>query len=908
MTNNASFFILLTLCFTATLAAQTHSWVRTNPGGGGAFSTVGASASGIIIAGSDLSGAYRSTDGGLTWDIIGLNKGMTETHVSGVGFHRTDGNTLYIGTENGIFRSTDGGNSVSHVLVGGYITDIEFGTNAPNTGYATYHPTYDSDDGTVYRSTDNGVTWSQSSVDLPAGIRILKIVVNPSNADTVYILTGKGRFACGPADVFRSADGGVSWSNLTTGLQEVLDLAIDPSSPQELFITTMNANCGAQYYWTDLDGDLYHSTDGGTSWGSSIYSQSGIIWVDTNNSSNIRLIDPREPYPWVATSGTWTSSDGGNTFSQTGDVNNWDIFFNSGVFHCYGASFNGICKTLGEDLSNPNQYYWVTSQWIFKTTDNGTLFNNIFTDEVTPQWWQSRGFDNVNMLDVSISPADANIIYAAYFDIGLWRSLDKGASWQSCNDDVYSGNWSGDGGNCVTVLADPERSHVVWASQSENQSGQPPTYLLKNMNTGDRDSWVLSNAGLPDEEVMGLSLDVNSSMTNRTLFVTAQGDVYKSTDDGATWTMVLNCGGCRFTAVDFFDADLIYAGGDAGLWVSEDGGTSWSDKSDPEMPASSGVAFWDYNYDGVFDVTTDPANADRVYVTAFGNGKGLFKSTDRGASWEKILTDDFMRKVAIVPMYPDLIYATSSSALKSGGYHPNSMGVLFSDDGGQNWAQENQNMAYPFAMPVAVDHTGAPTVFVGSPGTGFQKADIPIPVAVEYLSPLRAMPGQDCVELIWSTATEENNKWFVVQRSADARQWDDIFHVNGQGNIMEIHRYRAKDSDPLIGMSYYRLQQVDWDGSYQYSNVASVRWETSSGLLKAYPNPASANITFEFDASAVKPRSFRVFDAFGNIIFQQQPVSSSILAVDVSQWSVSVYFAEIMDEDGRQSRVRFATR
>jgi len=725
--------VVLALLIPIVLSAQIHTWQRTNPGGGGAFSTVGASASGIIIAGSDLSGAYRSTDGGQTWDVIGVNKGMTETHVSGVGFHRTDGDILYIGTENGIFRSADGGESVHQVLIGGYITDIEFGTNNTNIGYASYHPTYNSNNGVIYKSADNGLSWSQSSTNLPSGIRILKIVVNPNDANTVYILTGQGRFACGPADVFRSTDGGVSWTNLTSSLPEILDLAIDPNNPQNIFITTMNAHCNEPFYWTELDGDLYKSTNGGTSWGSPLYKQSGVIWVDANNSSNIRLIDPREPYPWVATSGTWTSTNGGSSFTQTGDVNNWDIFFNNDIFYCYSSSYNGICKTLGEDLSDPTNYFWVNYQWIFKTTDYGTIFTNIFTDEVSSGWWQSRGFDNVNMMDISISKANADIIYAAYFDIGLWRSLDKGASWQSCNDPIYSGNWEGNGGNCATVLADPERSKVVWASQSENQNGQSPTYLLKNINTGDKNSWALSNTGLPDEEIMGLSIDENSPMNNRTLFVTALGDVYKSVDDGATWSMSLNCNGCRFTAVDYFDGNLIYAGGENGLWRSTDGGTNWTDQSHTQMKAGSGIFFWDENYDGVFDVKTDPNNANWVYVTALGNNKGLFKSTDKGNTWTKILTDDFMRKVAIVPQNSNMLYATSSSAFEAGGYEANSKGVWFSDDGGQSWTQQNQGMAYPFAMAVEVDKTANPTVFVGSPGTGFQKSDVPNPTSSAHI-------------------------------------------------------------------------------------------------------------------------------------------------------------------------------
>jgi len=94
-------------------------------------------------------------------------------------------------------------------------------------------------------------------------------------------------------------------------------------------------------------------------------------------------------------------------------------------------------------------------------------------------------------------------------------------------------------------------------------------------------------------------------------------------------------------------------------------------------------------------------------------------------SWAKLLTDDFMRNVAIVPTNSNVLYATSSSAFKAGGYKPNSNGVWFSSDGGQNWIQQNLGMAYPFAQTVKISNEVAPIVFVGSPGTGFQKSAVP---------------------------------------------------------------------------------------------------------------------------------------------------------------------------------------
>ncbi len=718
-------FVFFLVLFQTTIESQTHDWTRTNPGGGGAYSTIGASTSGIIIAGSDLSGAYRSKNGGQTWDVIGVSQGLTETHVSGIGFHRTNGNILYIGTENGIFRSDNGGDNANQVLVGGYITDIEFGTNNSNVGYATYHPTFNSNNGVIYKSLNNGISWSQISTNLPNGIRILKIIVSPTNVNTVYALTGDGRFACGPADVYRSIDGGINWTNLTTSLSEILDMALDTNNTDNLFVTTMNADCNEQFYWTDTLGELYKSTDGGSSWGSPLSDYTGVIWLDKNNANTIKLIDPREPYPWNDRAGTFTSTDGGLSFTQTGNVNNWDTFFQNDVFRSYGTSFNGISKTLGEDLSNVNSYFWVNSQWAFATLDKGATFNNIFTDEVSTDFWQSRGFDNVNMMDISISKSNPNIIYTAYFDIGIWRSLDKGISWQSCNDELYSGNWSGFGGNAATVLADPNRANVVWASLGGQQNGQSPIFLLKNTNTGNRDSWTDVSSLLPNEEIMGLSIDENSPIANRTLFVTALKDVYKSTDDGNSWQKIFDCDGCRFTAVDQFSSAIVYAGGEKGIWRSTNGGSSWTDISHSQMLANSNIEFWDRNYNGVFDIKTDPNNANWVYVTAIGNNKGLFKSTDSGITWSKILTDNYLRKVAIVPKNSNVLYATSSSAFEAGGYEISSKGILFSDDGGQNWTQQNQGMAYPFALAVAVGNEVSPTVFVGSPGTGFQKSLVP---------------------------------------------------------------------------------------------------------------------------------------------------------------------------------------
>lgn len=706
----------LLLCSAA--GAQTgHVWTRTNPGGGGAFSTVKAGPSGVAIAGSDLSGAYCSRDRGLTWDVIGASRGLLNTHVSGVGFSPSDPNVIFLGTTNGIYRSTDGGESFVHPLSGGYVNDIVVAASNPAVAYAAFHSAWNTTVADIHRSLDSGKTWAPRSARYDS-LRILKVAVDPQDENTVYFLSGKGRGACGPACLYRSRNGAAGFTRIGPALGTILDFKVHPTEPAIVYATTMNADCGAQYYYTDRDGSLYRSHDYGDTW-REMSTRTGIILLHPDSLEVVRLIDPRNTEDWNSRSGTWTSRDSGATWAQTGDNSTWSNGFQQSG---YGTSFDGICKAIGEDLSSPANFYWVTTQWVFGSFDNGTMFEHLNSTEVSPGWWRSRGFDNVNMMDMKVSRADPDIVYLGYFDIGLWRSLDHGESWQSCNEAAYTGSWNGKGGNVATVVADPARANVVWASMSEYQEGEDPTYLVRSNDTGSAGSWTLSNTGLPSAALMGLSLDPGSPQDNRTLFVSAQGDVYRSTDDGATWSRVLTNGSLWFTAVDRFDSRLVYAGGGAGLWRSINGGDSWQEAGTAPMRGTAD--FWGWgNGTGVFDIEPDPHHADWVYVTIYGSGKGLYRSRNRGDSWEKLLSDDYMRKVALSPLDTSIIYATSSCAFTSGGYQAGSRGVLYSDDAGQSFVQVNEDMAWPFAMTVAVDATG--WVFVGSPGTGFQKSPVP---------------------------------------------------------------------------------------------------------------------------------------------------------------------------------------
>ncbi|MFY0599156.1 MAG: RICIN domain-containing protein [Cyclobacteriaceae bacterium] len=737
--------------------AQTHNWDRTNPGGGGWFGCIGASKSGIVLAGSDLSGAYRSTDGGNTWDVLGDSRGFNETHVSGLGFHRINGDIMFI-AGGGIYRTLNGGDSWQNVLGdGGYVTDIELGTDKPWVGYASRHAgNWNTLNVQIYKTTDTGNSWVQIDTNFPDS-RIIKLVVDPTNANTVYALTGSGRPVCSAADVFKSTDGGVTWSNMTTGtfggFDEVADLAIDPQNSSTLYITTVNADCSNQFWIDGLDSKLYKSTNGGSSW-TKMQDQGGVLFVHPT-TSKVTMVETRAVATWNPRSGTRISNNGGSTFTNISDVGTWETTFHGETQGTYSGVKDGYGRTVGEDLSNPNNLYWMNSQWVLGSKDCGANFSVLHSDEVTPDFWQSTGVDNLVNVDMVISPVNPNLIYLGLADMGIWRSLNKGQTWQSCNTDDSKYGWgSGKGGDFHSIVADPSRENVVWVTCKQG-------YILKSTNKGERTSWVEVNGGiLSNSFVNGLSIDVNSPTSNRTLYVTSNGDVYKSTNDGNSWSKVLTGNGCNFTAVDQSDGNLVYAGGTKGLWRSTNGGQNWSRLNQlSDLPAdNTALNIRSKTYKGIYDIDTDPNNADWVYVTVngFGENRGLFRSKNRGSTWEKLITDKFMRKVAIMPKNSDVIYATSSSAMGSGGLQDGSNGIWFSNDGGANWSKQNQGMAYPFANAIDISNENNPYVLAGSQGTGFQKSDVPLPSSSCGSNP-KAWVYQHCNNAGYSVALNEGS-------------------------------------------------------------------------------------------------------------------------------------------------------
>ncbi len=115
----------------------------------------------------------------------------------------------------------------------------------------------------------------------------------------------------------------------------------------------------------------------------------------------------------------------------------------------------------------------------------------------------------------------------------------------------------------------------------------------------------------------------------------------------------------------------------------------------------------------------------------------------------------------------------------------------------------------------------------------------PLPVTLSYFS---GKSEGDQVVLNWVTTSEKNNDYFEVQRSGDGKNFVSIGHVNGAGNSNTTLEYVFTDNHPLNGNAYYRLKQVDVNGTASYSDVVAVSFSfVSEATLDVFPNPYNGN-------------------------------------------------------------------
>lgn len=130
------------------------------------------------------------------------------------------------------------------------------------------------------------------------------------------------------------------------------------------------------------------------------------------------------------------------------------------------------------------------------------------------------------------------------------------------------------------------------------------------------------------------------------------------------------------------------------------------------------------------------------------------------------------------------------------------------------------------------------------------------------LSSFKAEVRKEESVLSFSTATEINNDYFSIERSANGRDYKEIGQVKGAGTSYEPQEYTYTDARPLQGKNYYRLRQVDFDGQFDYSPVVTATFGKASQMTLA-PLPASESLNIQLEKAAKEDGIWQVYDMNG---------------------------------------------
>ena len=164
------------------------------------------------------------------------------------------------------------------------------------------------------------------------------------------------------------------------------------------------------------------------------------------------------------------------------------------------------------------------------------------------------------------------------------------------------------------------------------------------------------------------------------------------------------------------------------------------------------------------------------------------------------------------------------------------------------------------------------------------------------------------VSLSWITATELNNSGFEVQRSINKTDWEVLGFVSGIGTSTDVHNYSYTDKSPLNGLSYYRLKQLDFDGTSEYSNIVEVTYGAVSdfALEQNYPNPFNPSTKINYSIKEKGNVELKVFDLLGSeiatLVNTEQNAGHYEVYFDASGLSSGIYLYTIKSGSFVQTR------
>jgi photosystem II stability/assembly factor-like uncharacterized protein len=326
----------------------------------------------------------------------------------------------------------------------------------------------------------------------------------------------------------------------------------------------------------------------------------------------------------------------------------------------------------------------------------------------------------------------------------------------------------------------------------------------------------------------------------------------KTTNGGLSWVQQSHNTYVPLTDVHFVDSNTGWIHGFAGvmwgyesyIYKSEDGGASWSLKlanhgGGPKVPGDPAV----------FDIFFRDTNSGVAIGGQYYGGGIIYRTTDGSDSWIDTIAlgNGPLSKV----YFNDTNHGTAVGLDGS---------IYQTTDSGVTWNLQTSGTANALKGVYFVDDLNG--WVVGDNGTVLHTTNGGVPVE---LASFTATANGKVVILNWSTATELNNQGFEIQRSTEGEEFFTIGFVNGHGTTTEQQNYSYADRNLDDGNYYYRLKQVDYDGSYECSDVVEIDYRGFNSYLleQNFPNPFNPSTTIGFGIQNKSNVKITILNAIG---------------------------------------------
>ncbi len=182
------------------------------------------------------------------------------------------------------------------------------------------------------------------------------------------------------------------------------------------------------------------------------------------------------------------------------------------------------------------------------------------------------------------------------------------------------------------------------------------------------------------------------------------------------------------------------------------------------------------------------------------------------------------------------------------------------------------------------------------------------PLPIELLHFTAKLDAKSEVDLSWATASERNNAWFVIEKTRDAKEYHFVNRTPGAGNSSSTREYTAKDPAPFQGLSYYRLAQIDYDGTTVYSPLVAINLKPKGNfeLVNAWTGSNENELNINFLSSGKEKLNLKLSDALGREILKEEinAGQEGLMQIKIDLGSLSKGAYVITLDNGKEMRSR----